>query len=257
MAAKEKDLSRTLISGGRERKVHVHLPAGGGKSRQRPVLLALHGRLGTGRLFRGQSGLNEIADREGFIVLYPDGLWRSWADGRGLTRADREGVEDVVFLEETLNWAGRELDADLGRILVAGHSNGGFMALRLGLEKPGRISGVTLVAGTLTPELAACVSVQSPVSALFAHGSHDTVIPAQGGRQPGGVRPPPLEEAFGIWAQRIGCPAEEESEERVNSCGLPVLRRTRSDCARAPASACCGCKAEDTSGRRSGEGRAL
>ncbi len=132
-------------------------------------------------------------------------------------------------MEELLIAAGRELDADLGRILVAGHSNGGFMALRLALEKPGRIGAVALAAATLTPELAACVSVQSPVSALFVHGSHDTVIPAQGGRQPGGVRLLPVEEAFALWAQRTGCSAEEPAEETPNACGLPVLRRIRSD----------------------------
>ena len=48
------------------------------------------------------TGFNAMADREGFVAVYPEGFRRSWADGRGFTRADEKGVDDVGFVVELI-----------------------------------------------------------------------------------------------------------------------------------------------------------
>lgn len=55
-----------------------------------PMLVALHGRFGTGVTMSKQTKLNDLSDQKGFIVLYPDGYKRSWADGRGNSPADED-----------------------------------------------------------------------------------------------------------------------------------------------------------------------
>ena len=57
-------------------------------------VIDLHG--GGGRA-EGQeriSGLDAVADANGFIVVHPQGVERSWADGRGTSPADRSGAAE-------------------------------------------------------------------------------------------------------------------------------------------------------------------
>jgi polyhydroxybutyrate depolymerase len=55
-----------------------------GHSGDRPLLFVLHGGGGTNRgMFRLTNGrFNELADRDGFFVVYPQGIDKSWNDGR-------------------------------------------------------------------------------------------------------------------------------------------------------------------------------
>ena len=51
---------------------------------RRPLLLVLHGGGGTNRgmVWLTQERFNELADRDGFFVVYPQGIDKSWNDGR-------------------------------------------------------------------------------------------------------------------------------------------------------------------------------
>lgn len=44
------------------------------------------------------TGCNALADREGFLVVYPNGVHHSWAVGNN-TYADRARVNDVAFID--------------------------------------------------------------------------------------------------------------------------------------------------------------
>jgi len=94
---------------------------------------------------------NTLADREGFIVVYPDALGRHWNDGRGLRRyfSQREGVDDVGFIAALIDHFLRELNVDRKRIYVAGMSNGAMMCFRLACELSERVAVVAAVAGAM------------------------------------------------------------------------------------------------------------
>lgn len=53
-------------------------------SGKRPLLFVLHGGGGTNRgMIRLTKGrFNKLADRDGFFVVYPQGIDKSWYDGR-------------------------------------------------------------------------------------------------------------------------------------------------------------------------------
>jgi polyhydroxybutyrate depolymerase len=95
------DLPGELIFGGLPRTYQVHLPAG----LDRPVglVINLHGAGQTGDEQAAVTNYNAIADQNGFVVAYPDGIDFSWADGRGASVADRQGVDDVGFLSALID----------------------------------------------------------------------------------------------------------------------------------------------------------
>ena len=96
-----RDFQETMVSNDLFRRYHVHLPPHYDASSPLPLLIALHGRLGTGKKMIKQTGFNGIADREGFIAVYPEGFKRGWADGRGITHADKRVVNDVAFIDRS------------------------------------------------------------------------------------------------------------------------------------------------------------
>ena len=69
----QSDTRETLQSGGRVRTYLVHLPSGYREGKQLPLVIVLHGGTGNAEHTERTTGLNSTADKNGFIVVYPDG----------------------------------------------------------------------------------------------------------------------------------------------------------------------------------------
>jgi polyhydroxybutyrate depolymerase len=160
-----------------------------------------------------QTGFNVIADREGFIVVYPEGFKRGWADGRGITHADKRGVDDVAFIDRLVKVFQKRFSIDPTRIYIAGHSNGGFMAQRLAIEHSHHFAAVAVVAASLSEWLETRFTPSRPMPILFINGTADPVTSYVGGRQPGGARVLSVEDTVKIWAHFNGCKEAPEVQE--------------------------------------------
>jgi polyhydroxybutyrate depolymerase len=67
---------QSLVHGGRKRTYHIHRPAGHDKSKPTALVFCLHSHGGTGREIEKRTGLSLLADKEGFIAVYPNALYR-------------------------------------------------------------------------------------------------------------------------------------------------------------------------------------
>jgi polyhydroxybutyrate depolymerase len=177
--ARRTDKQAALRVDGRERTYTYHLPSGYDGARAVPLVLALHGRLGRGE--ERLSQLDKISDERGFLVVYPDGLDRSWADGRGDTPSDRKDVDDVKFLSKLIDQMEAEFKVHASRIYVTGMSNDGFMSGRLACQLSDRIAAVAIVAASLSETVAASCHPEAPVSVLVLQGTEDPLVPLAGG----------------------------------------------------------------------------
>jgi polyhydroxybutyrate depolymerase len=175
------DFSGSLSSGGLTRTYQGHLPASYADAQRLPLVLALHGHGGDGQGMQRLTHLNSLADRHGFIVVYPDGYQKSWADGRGATEADQAGVDDVGFLSALIDTLAGRFKVDRSRVYVTGISNGGFMSERLACDLANKVAAVAAVAATMPTGLAARCAPQRPVPFLLMQGTSDPLVPAQGG----------------------------------------------------------------------------
>ena len=125
-----------------------------------------------------------LADREGFIVAYPEGLdgaygKPAWNDCRA-NQSVNSSADDVGFIATLIDRIAEQQPIDRNRIYVSGTSNGGLMALRLATELPERIAAVAAVAAAM-PEVSACPPPETPVSVLFMNGTADNHLPWKGG----------------------------------------------------------------------------
>ncbi len=176
-----RDAREAITVDGRERAYRLHVPPSYDGSKRVALVLALHGRLGNGEGQEHLSHFDKVSDEHGFIVVYPDGLDRSWADGRGATPSDKKGVDDVKFLSALINKLESEYKIDPGRVYATGMSNGGFMSGRLACELSDKITAVGIVAASLSTNTATVCKPAKPISVLIMQGTKDPLVPFQGG----------------------------------------------------------------------------
>lgn len=205
------DQLRALTVGGAQRAYLLHLPPQYTQlapGQRLPLLLALHGRLGTGPSTARLTHLSAVADQHGFAVVYPDGVRRSWADGRGVTPADRAGVDDVAFLAALLDTLTQQYAFDSHHVCVTGISNGGFMAFRLAYALSHKVAAIAVVAANLPAPFVAYPAPARPVPLVLMCGTADPLVPYAGGPLPsdrGVVLSAP--ETAVRWAALCGCAA--------------------------------------------------
>ena len=169
-------VSETLKSGGDLRNYWLVRPEGIEKTKPAPLLMVLHGSAGSGEdmMTVTRRGFERLADKEKFIVVYPDALERRWNDQGGT-------VDDVAFLLAIVDKLVADGLVDKNRIYVAGISNGGMMAQRLACEQADRIAGIATVAGGLPEPLQATCKPARALPVLVIHGTEDPIVPWSGG----------------------------------------------------------------------------
>lgn len=160
-----------------DRTYRLHVPAT--LPSPAPLVLVLHGGFGSGAQAQRSYGWDAVADREGFVVAYPDGLARAWNSGGGCCGTSaRDGVDDVAFLTAVVADVSAGTPVDPARVFAAGMSNGAMMAQRLACETD-VLAAVGAVAGTIAPE-APCAPPGRP-SVVLVNGTTDTRVLYDGG----------------------------------------------------------------------------
>ncbi|MBX3228183.1 MAG: dienelactone hydrolase family protein [Labilithrix sp.] len=173
----------TIDVGGRERSYLYRLPPGHGADPTAtwPLAILLHGQLGRGVNMEDQAHASSVADREGFVVIYPDGVDRSWNDYRGVTKASEQKVDDVAFIRALVDRFVAEREVDPKRVYVAGMSNGGMMSFRIACELGDRVAAIGAVGALMPANGADTCAPARPVSAMVIAGTEDPIVPYGGG----------------------------------------------------------------------------
>jgi phospholipase/carboxylesterase len=126
------------------------------------------------------------------VTINQGHVMRAWYDIRalaGVRREDEAGVRQSAQQVEALMERERQRGIAPGRLVLAGFSQGGAMALHVGLRHRERLAGV-LALSCYLPLAATLATEASPanrdVPIFWAHGVHDPMIPlamAEHGRE--------------------------------------------------------------------------
>ena len=186
----------TLSVAGVTRQYRVHVPAAIAANpavAPKAVVFVLHGGGGTGLdvAILGAHALSvfrTVADREGFVVVYPGGSFGTdgqagWNDCRSDDR-NTSGADDVGFLAALIERLGVQYGLSSSRLFMAGGSNGAMMTHAFAIAHPTRVGAVAASAGNLAeaPRSGACAAGPvTPVPILIVHGTADTQMPYEGG----------------------------------------------------------------------------
>ena len=229
--------ARAIQVGGHQRTFRVHIPSAR-RTAPVPLVFALHGGGSTGTQMERFVTFSALADRYGFIVVYPDAIDRNWNDGRdaGSIRTQREGIDDVAFFSAMLERLSKEFRVDPNRVYATGISNGGFMSQLLVVRLSDRIAAIAAVAAGMAPAVAENFHPREPVSVLIINGTEDRLVPYRGGdvaRNRG--KTIAADEIIKKWARRNRCtkgPATASLRDVDASDGTRVIQTTYTQCAR-------------------------
>ena len=138
---------------------------------------------------------DRLADRHGFLAVYPDGFEQHWNDCRAAATysANTKNIDDVAFFGKMIDFFVAEQHANPDRVYATGISNGGQLAYRLALELPDRIAAVAPVAASLPDDANLdCEKSGKPVAILVLNGTEDPMNPYEGGEVA----------LYGLWGSR-------------------------------------------------------
>jgi polyhydroxybutyrate depolymerase len=207
---------RTLTVEGLQRTYLLYVPASLDRSKPSPLVIFLHATSFTAARSEQATQLDSQAERQRFVVAYPQGLGSpvTWNYGC-CTDVSDQGVDDVAFIRALIERTMKDLSIDAGRVSVAGLSAGGAMAYRMSCEAPELVAAIAAISGFFP--LAACAP-RVVMSVLAIHGTGDTSIP-YGGCSPTTTPCP---------SRRLTSPPVEESAARFRgfmSCPAPTVQR--------------------------------
>ncbi len=178
---------RSIQSGGFSRYFRVHEPAGYNPQQPIPLVMAFHGGLGNARDFADQTELYVTADANDFLLVFPEGTgamggpplfkFQTWNSGNFSTWPEQHGIDDVLFVRDMVAALGTEWNVDMNHIYATGHSNGGMLCYRLGIEAADLITAIAPNSAALGVN----GDPGSPVPLLAMHGALDRNVPFAGG----------------------------------------------------------------------------
>jgi polyhydroxybutyrate depolymerase len=219
------DTTGTMQFGGALRTYLVHVPPNRAPGTPVPLLVDMHGIFLDAQIQRGLSNYVQFADREGFIIVFPNGIDNAWNIGPCCTFS--RTVDDVGFLRALVGRFTSAGCVDPKRVYAAGYSMGGGMSHYLACNAGDVFAAVAPAAFDLLQE-APCAPTR-PITVVSFRGTADFIVPYAGGpsRPPNGLNTTinflGAERTFTRWAELNRCTGQPAAA--LNGC------RTYAQCA--------------------------
>ena len=172
---------QTFLSGGLEREYMLYIPQSAEKNS--PLVFMLHGLGSTHTIIMNYSQMNQVADKHGFVVCYPQGIrgaenTRHTKKGTpfwnvGYETHKNETVDDVSFIKSLAIYLQQEYNLDPEKTFCAGMSNGGDMSYLLGCEEPDIFKAIAPITGCMMGWIYESCNKNDPVPVFQVHGTAD------------------------------------------------------------------------------------
>ena len=160
-------IEESFIYDSASRDYGLYVPSTYSPGEPLPLVINMHGYTLSRQQQMNFSNMNQVAECNGFLVVYPQG---EPVDGRfGLAPGWDEA--DVGFTLELIDEISADYQVDRQMIYATGFSMGGDMALRLAEELPDTIAAVASVTGHYD------VKAMLSMPVMQIHGTADTLVP--------------------------------------------------------------------------------
>ena len=216
-----------LSDGTRDRMYLLYRPASLDNRKPVPLVIVLHGGFGSADQAESSYHWDALADQQGFVVAYPDGIRRSWnAGGFCCGTALRDNVDDVGFLTRLIDAVSKAGNIDPQRVYLTGMSNGAAMTYRYACEGTYPIAAIGPVAGSFSYSC----SRAHPVSVMAIHGLDDENVPFAGGQGTKGMTKGswvPVPRTLGLFRSADDCQPPASHKEGLVQTSTSNCRQGR------------------------------
>jgi polyhydroxybutyrate depolymerase len=211
----------------------LYVPSSYDPSVPSPLVLLLHGRGGSAASQAYISDFKTVAEREGLIAVFPDGLNHEWNYVRNMPSYEGIGPQDDdAFLNGLIDDLSLELNIDQQRVYVTGYSNGGFMAQRLACTQQERYAAIASVAATGSYGLPELCEGRDHKPVMYIHGTEDEIVPWDGQLSQAAdgssfYISAPMSRTIGFWANHNECGDELDQRDLEQTSELSQTRVLR------------------------------
>ena len=173
------DNAGTLLVGDTTRSYVVRLPAKYAGTSPVPLVLDFHAIAASPSAEANNSGYRELAEQEGFIVAWPQGIDDAWNIGPCCTTS--RTVDDVGFARGLVQKLEQDACIDPKRVYATGFSMGGGMALYLGCDAADVFAAIAPSAFDLAVESEIPCQPMRPVTEISFRGTAIRSCPTTAG----------------------------------------------------------------------------
>lgn len=167
-----------IQAGAIEREYRLVVPKSVDGSRPVPLLFAFHGFLIDSKdLMPTYSQLDRLADREGFVVVFPNAVDKAWRIVPALAR------DDFGFFDQLLKQITQKYNIDQNRVFLTGMSNGAYFAHLLASQRSDVVAAIACHSGGLGILSRRRPQVQHKYGVLIIHGDEDSIVKVDEGRK--------------------------------------------------------------------------
>jgi polyhydroxybutyrate depolymerase len=205
-----------------QRQYAIHVPSGYNGITKLPIIVALHGYNSSPLFLELNSQLSRLAEKDGYIVVYPHGIvntnsWRrSWNASYCCGTAAASRRNDIDFVKEVLTHVTKNFAADSQQVFLVGFSNGGLLTHQLATHDSNLFRAAAIISGSIgektdpNSEVTVPHTVK-PIPMLLIHGEDDQAIPYAGGHsQVHSINFFSFNETMRYWTIRNGCALSPE-----------------------------------------------
>jgi len=159
---------KELTVNGITREYIIHVPENYNATTALPLLLSFHGLSSNMEFNYNYTNFDELAERENFIVVHPNGIDNRWT-------LSASNNPDIDFIETLLDHLENDYKIESNRIYSTGMSNGGNFSFTLACELSNRIAAIASVTGLmLQVAIGDCIPTR-PLAILHIHGTEDPI----------------------------------------------------------------------------------
>jgi polyhydroxybutyrate depolymerase len=169
----------------------VHLPTGYNTNNQYPLVLNLHGLRANAEQQQTYSQFDDVADQNGFIVIYPNGTGESWST---------IGNKDIDFLTHLVDSIRSNYSTN-DCLFVTGFSQGGFMTYKFANNTSHSVTAIAVGSGNMSSASQTASENAPQIPMIHFHGTTDNTVPYDG------TSPfiPPVENTIQWWVNHNNC----------------------------------------------------
>ena len=190
------------------RTYYIKIPTQANENNSLPLLISMHGYGGNALSHINYTNFKNIADREGFYLIYPQGAnlpsylggSTHWNVG-GFT--SKSTIDDLGFINQIIENVSLNYNLNQNRIYATGMSNGGYMSYALACNMSDKIAAIASVTGSMTNDTYNECATTRPVPVLQIHGLRDVIVPYIGNEGSKSIS-----DVMEFWAQNNSCDTE-------------------------------------------------
>jgi|TARA_B110000495_G_scaffold191230_1_gene194152 polyhydroxybutyrate depolymerase len=161
-------MTKQLVVNNTNREYIIYVPENFTGTSSLPLLLSFHGLSSNMNFNYDYTNFDELAERENFIVVHPNGIDNRWT-------LSATNNPDIDFIEALLNQLENDYNIASNRIYSTGMSNGGNFSFTLACGLNDRIAAIASVTGLMLQMAIGDCIPSRPLAVLHIHGTEDLI----------------------------------------------------------------------------------